>query len=726
MEDDSIQVETNETDEKSPDEELLEQARKHFKMAAEAENDFRVEAIDDLQFLAGDQWDPEILRQREDDGRPCLKINKLPGHVRQVENDNRQNLPSIKIRPGDAQANIDTAAVWQGLVRAIERNSNADVAYDRAFSGAIRARRGVFRILTDWESPTSFHQVIKFGSFRNPLMVHLDPAMKEPDGSDMEFGFVSEFLPEEEFKAKYPKAEKSNAEEFKSLGDDSPHWVNDERMIRVSEYFYREWKEDTLLLFSDNSTGLESDLRKMEKEQPEAHKAMIAQRGLPVNKRETRVPSVKWCLLTGTEVLEKRDWPGYWIPLIPVLGEELDVNGKLLYKGLISDAKDSQRLLNYMKSSEVETIALAPKAPWIGYEGQFKGHEHKWQTANKKLWPYLEVKPISIGGQPAGFPQRQQFEPAIQAVTVAAREANDDLKASTGINDASMGIRTNETSGVGIRDRAKQAQVSNFHFTDNLTRSIRHAGRVILDLIPYVYDTERTIQIIGEDDTEKSVLINKMLEDGKGHFVDKGKYEVAVDTGPSFMTKRQEASEMMIDLATKVPQLMQAAADLLVGNMDIPQAKEIADRLKKMLPPGVATDEKAQGQPLPPAIAAELQKNSQMVEQLSKAVHALHDERDKKLLELQSKERIAMEQIKSQLEIAMLQAQSKEGIALLEAQMSEIQHRLDTLNSTGPLSLSPAPQEPDQDDFQAAGAQGAGQPEQPTGGSSPGQSMEQP
>lgn len=727
MVDESLKVETNEKEEKSPDEKLLEQARRHFKMCAEAENDFRVGAIDDLNFLAGDQWDEKDLRAREEDGRPCLKINKLPAHVRQVENDNRQNRPAIKVRPVDSKADPETAGVLQGLIRAIERNSNADVAYDRAFSGAVRARRGWFRILTDWESPTSFHQVIKFGSIRNPLMVHADPAFKEPDGSDIEFLFISDWIPEEHFRAKYPNAKKTGADEFKSIGDDAASWINDERAIRVAEYFYIEWVDDSVVLFPDGSTGLESELRKLEAEKPEEHAQMVMQRGLPVNKRETRVPKVRWCLLTGAEVLEKRDWPGRWIPVVPSLAEELDVNGKLIYKGLISDAKDSQRLLNYMKSSEVETIALAPKAPFIGVEGQFKNHEHKWQTANKKTWPYLEFKPVSIGGQMiATPPQRQNYEPAIQAITMATREANDDLKASTGINDASMGMRSNETSGVGIMKRAQQAHISNFHFTDNLTRAIRHGGRIILDLIPHIYDTARVVQILGEDDQEKVVLINQMIEGGKGHFFDRGQYDIAVDTGPSFLTKRQEASEMMADLATKVPQLMQVAGDLLVGNMDIPMAKEIADRLKASLPPGVVKDESAKQQ-LPPAVAAELQRLSQMIEQLSKANHALHDERDQKTRELESKERIALENNKAAIEIALLKAQSTEGIALLNAQISEIQHRLDILHAREPIgSDDPEMGEPDQDEFQAAGAEGAGQFEQPTGGPSPGQSMELP
>ena len=639
---------------KSSEKEILEIAKKRFKLAEEAEIDIRKEALEDVRFRAGEQWPDEIKMARSLDGRPCLTINKLPQHVRQVTNDQRQNRPAIKVSPVDDKADKEIANVLQGIVRHIEYNSNADVAYDTAFEGAVVKGFGYFRVITDYVDPASFEQEIKIKPIRNHFTVYLDPHAQEPDGSDINWGFVFEDISHEDYKEQYKNSDLANMSDWESVGDSRPNWVSKDT-CRIAEYFYKTNEEVEIVLLNNKEVLRKSDL-------PE-----ILPEGIEVvAERTTQIPLVKWCKMNAVEILEETDWPGQWIPIIPVYGDIIELDGKLIREGIIRHARDPQRMYNYWATSETETIALAPKAPFIGAAGQFEGFENQWKTANVKNHAYLEYNQITIAGQPAPAPQRNSFEAPVAAITNARMQSIEDLKSTTGIYDASLGNRSNETSGVAIRQRTSQSQTSNFHFVDNLSRSLRHLGRILVDLIPKVYDTPRAVRIIGEDREEKIVYINQVFEDkGKPKLFDLslGKYDVTVSTGPSYATKRQEMVDTLLSLVQSYPQMAQFTGDLLVKNMDFQGGDEIAERLKRTIPPEIIGEDKEQGnQPIPPQVQAQMQQMNQMVEQLTQQLNQAQDTLSQKSLELQSKERI--EELKLQLEYAKLEMQGQ--IALLK------------------------------------------------------------
>lgn len=693
--------------ESSASEEILRVARERFDIAVEAETANRIEAIDDLKFLAGEQWDPKIRQQREADNRPCITINRLPQHSRQVTNEQRQNRPSIRISPVDDQSDPETAKIIQGHIRHIERSSGADAAYDTAFEAAVHKGVGYFRIITDYVDPLSFDQEILIRLVRNSFTVYLDPNYQERDGSDANWGFVFEDLSFEDFEAKWPNAVKpTDADAWSSIGDQAENWVTT-NTIRVAEYFYKTFKETTIYLL-DNGQVIEKPVSG--KKLPD---------GLNILKeRRTVLPAIKWCKMTGCDVLEQTDWPGRWIPIIPVLGDEVDVNGKRILSGIIRHAKDPQRMHNYWNSSATETIALAPRAPYIGYEGQFEGHEQEWADANRKNFAYLEVKPVTLDGKPAPLPQRNAYEPPIQAMSSMMLHSSDDIKATTGIYDASLGNRSNEQSGIAIQRRNIQAQTSNFHFIDNMSRSIRHAGRIIIDLMPHIYDTPRTIRIIGPDDEEEIVRINEMFGEGdnqKAYMMNVGKYDVAIDSGPSFATRRQEAVQSMLDFLKAFPQAAPYIADLLAKHMDWPGAKDLSERLKKMAPPGVIDDKDAK-KPLPPEVAAQLQQMSQMIEQLTAHLNEANDTIKTKKMELESRERIEFAKLELEANKVLATLESQEASLAFKHELEMVKSRLDMLQIDSPIGFEPG-----------AGPEGAVMPPenpQPTGGNPPGTPME--
>ncbi len=690
------------------DEKILTEAHERLRIAEDAEAENRRLGLEDLEFRAGKQWPDAIETERARDGRPCLVINRIPQFIQQVANDQRQNRPSIKVHPVDDNGDIETAKVIQGIVRHIEADSNADVAYDTAFDSAVTSGFGYLRVITDYVDPLSFEQKILIKRVRNPYSVFFDPYSSEPDGSDANWAFVVDEMSKEDYKQQFGETKLAKMGDWNAIGNNSPNWLKGDS-CRIAEYFYRSWTQKTIVQLADG-TSLLKDQHAQVVQQLQAQ-GMDASSANPVKERVASVPIISWCKLNGVEIMEKTEWLGRWVPIIPVFGTELYINGKRVLEGIIRNSKDSQRMYNYWSSAETEAIALAPRAPFIMAEGQDEGHEDEWATANRRNHSRLVYRPTALNGNPVAPPQRNAFEPAVQAISNARMMASEDLKATTGIYDAALGNRSNETSGIAIRNRANQAQTSNFHFIDNLTRSLRHTGRILVDLIPHIYDTARAVRIIGEEGDQRIVKINQPTKD-QGEQVlyamDTGTYDVTVDVGPSFASKRMEAVASMLDLTKSVPQIAQVAGDLMIKSMDWPGAQEIADRIRKTLPPGLADDQKDQ-KPLPPEVQAKMQQMGQMLDQLTQTVHSQADLIETKTIELESRERIEFAKMNLNAEIEMAKIGSTEAITMLKSQVSEIQHRLDLVHMQEPIPDSSQGQLPTQPP-QA----------QPTGGPPPG------
>ncbi len=554
-------------------EDLLQGAREAFDEAVEAEADNRREWLDDFKFARlGEQWPEDVRKAREKDARPCLTINKLPAFLRQVVNDSRQNRPSITVRPADSSGDPATARVINGLIRNIEYTSNADVAYDTALECAATGGFGYLRVRTQYAHDDTFDLDIVIDRVANPLTVYGDPRSSAADSSDWNVGFVTEMVPLEVFKRTYRGAQAADfdAQSYDALkgpwrdGDD----------VRVAEYWRREEVRGQLLQLSNGQL--------VDGEVFVRNQALFAQAGLTVaGAREVRRHKVMQYMLSGAEVLSETEWPGRFIPVIPVYGDEVNIEGRRYFRSLFRDAKDAQRMFNYWRTTSTELVALAPRAPFIGPKGFAKSDPH-WRTANTENHAFLEYD-----GQVA--PQRQGFTGPPAGALQEALNASDDMKAIMGLYDASLGARSNETSGVAITARQREGDVSTFHFIDNLARAIRHTGRILIDLIPKVYTGPRIVRVIGQDGTAQTVPINQQVQmpNGAAAIFDltAGKYDLTVETGPSFTTKRQEAAAQMTEFMRAVPGAAQLIGDLLAKNLDWPGAEEIAQRLRAMLPP---------------------------------------------------------------------------------------------------------------------------------------------
>jgi len=617
----------------SGDNDKMATMRHRLQMAQAAYSDSREDELDDLRFMAGSpdnqwQWPADVLATRGAvqgqtiNARPCLTINKLPQHVRQVTNEQRQNRPSGKVIPADDNADVQVAEIFNGVVRHIEYMSDADVAYDTACDNQVTYGEGYIRLLTEYCNDETFDQDIKIGRVRNAFSVYMDPTIQDPCGADAEWCFITEDILKDEYERLFPDATPISTLYAQGVGDQGISAWLQEDTIRIAEYFYKSYEKATLHLYPDNQTAFARTPR---------DKQLMALFGKPLRSRVVNRAKVMWMKTNGFDVLEEREWPGKWIPVVRVIGNEWEVEGRIFISGLVRNAKDAQRMYNYWTSQEAEMLALAPKAPFIGYGGQFEGYEMQWKTANTTNWPYLEVNPDVTDGAGNILPLPQRAQPPLPQTGLiqAKMGAGEDIKATTGQYDASIGQGGNERSAKAIIAREKQGDTGTYHYVDNLARAIRHITRQIVDLIPKIYDTQRIARIIGADGEVGMVKFNpdqqepvKEIRDQMGALIEKvynpgvGTYDVMVTTGPGYMTKRQEALDAMSQILQSNPQLWAVAGDLFIKNMDWPGAQEMAARFKKILDPKVLSD----GDQTPEMMAAQ-----QQIEALTQELNRVSD-----------------------------------------------------------------------------------------------------
>jgi hypothetical protein len=621
---------------------ILATARSRLDMAIGALSESREDEIDDLKFYAGSpdnhwQWPADVLATRGAvqgqtiNARPCLTINKLPQHVRQVTNDQRQNRPSGKVIPADDKADIAVAEIFNGMVRHIEYISDADVAYDTACENQVSYGEGYIRILTEYCDDNTFDQDIKIGRIRNSFSVYMDPTIQDPCGSDAKWCFITEDISKADYERMYPDSAPITTLQSLGVGDQNlSQWLNEDT-IRIADYYYVDYDRATLNLYPGNITAFAGT--------PE-DKMLKGQFGKPLKSRESDRQKIKYCKINGYEILEEREWAGRYIPVVRIVGNEFEVDGRLYVSGIVRNAKDAQRMYNYWVSQEAEMLALAPKAPFIGYGGQFEGYETQWKTANTTNWPYLEVNPDVTDGSGSILPLPQRAQPpmASSGLLQAKAGASEDIKSSTGQYNASLGMSSNERSGKAILARQREGDVGTYHYGDNLARGVRHITRQLVDLIPKIYDTQRVARIIGEDGETDMVKIDPMqaepvkkIVDQEGIVIDKiynpsvGKYDVVVTTGPGYATKRQEALEAMAQLLQGNPNLWAVAGDLFVKNMDWPGAQEMAKRFAKTIDPKLMQDgdkppELQQAEQQIQAMGQEMEQMFQMIQNVGKSI----------------------------------------------------------------------------------------------------------
>jgi hypothetical protein len=653
------------------DRKIVELALERFGQAEEAEAEFRRAFKEDLRFVSDDQWDPLARQQRTESSRPCFTVDRINPALRQIVNEERQNRPSIEVLPKSDGADQTVANTIEGLIRHIEYDSKSDSQFDQAGWYAAAAGLGYLRIRNEYETDVSFDQKLLIESIPDPLSVFFDPNSVQPDGSDANWCFIVDRIPKDQFSRQYPEAKLTK--DVESLGGwnnynaSNTQWIDDKTVL-LAEYYYRDWEPATLYQLLDNNTGeVIVSLERPPQDLLDTNMLTI------LNTRSTTTATIRWCLLTSTEILDRSTFAGKHIPVVRVVGEEYYVDGQRYICGAVRRARDAQKLLNWTTSLQAEIVDLNAKAPWIGAAGQFDTFEDNWRDANRKNFGYLEYNTTDVNGNPVGPPNRNAVEAPIAAVQATKMQSVEDIKAIFGIFDASLGAMGNETSGVAIAARKQQSGVSNYHYYDNLVRAVRQIGKILVDVIPYYYDTKRMIRVVKPNGDNELVLINGVDKQGRMIDFSQGEYDVVVSTGPGYSTRRQEMVEKAISLIQAYPQSAPLIADLVVNEMDFEGSKMIARRLRAAVPPEILlSSEEETGNDLEgqvQALTAQLKQAQQSLEALN--AHAAQVEQQ---LSAEKTENILM---KMKADVEVRKAELDQGVKMkgyeLEEQRTELE-----------------------------------------------------
>jgi hypothetical protein len=632
---------------------VVELARIRYQRAKDFYDNPRLLAIEDTRFVMGDsdngwQWPAEIYRDRANvNKKPCLTVNVTAQHCNQIINNIRQNRPAAKVLPVDDHADIETAKILGGMLRAIQSESSADTAHDTAAEHAIYGGEGYWRVVTEYEDYNSFNQVIRIKPIMNPFLVFIDPSAKEPDRSDARWGFVFEDISKEQAREDHPGVDPS------SWVDDGRGWVKED-MVRRAEYFYCEYVDDTLYLLEDTTTVLKSELP----EGFEAKDGFIRQDGVPtvgiVYERPTKRKQWKWAKLLGgeTEPVDERDWPGQYMPIITVVGKELNVNGDIVRKGVVRDLKDPARMLNYSYSAAVETLALQNKVPYLIANEAVEGYEDIWGAANLENRSYLPWNAWDDEGRQLPKPERQSAAQMATAQVQMLQLSTEQMRAASGQQNANFGIKSEAASGVGIQRLKAQGEIATFHFPDNLARALKYEAKVVLDLIPKVMEQKQVVRLLGLDGKQETALMDPEMQSAFAETnasIDKifnpgvGRYDVTIDTGPSYQTQRQESADFIANAVQRDNSIMQVAGDLVWKSQDFPLAEEFSERYKKLPTIAPLLDDKGK-QEIPPQAQAQMQEMQQQLQMLDQAIQGMEQE----LSQTQDKQRQA--ELKAQME----------------------------------------------------------------------------
>lgn len=672
----------------SADDKIVKEAAKRFKKCETWESTARIRWIEDEKFVNGDsdnmyQW-PDALRTARgsgtDDERPCLTINKTRQHVLQIINDARQNKTAIKYRPVGGGATYEAAQVLDGIVRHIEYISDAQSAYGTATRHQVQSGIGYLRVITEYAGPDTFEQEIYIKRVKNPLSIYVDPDFTEADGSDMRFGFAFEDVPRDEFEARYPD---ENDIPKTALGN-MEGWMGEDH-VRVAEYFRRTEKKDHLVVLKDPETGEERQFRASKV--PAVLKPMLAEllEDPDAKKREIMDHEVEWFLIAGDRILDRRIWPGRYVPIIRVPGEETVIDGILDRKGHVRALKDPQRMYNYNASAQIEYAALQTKIPYIAPARAIEGTEEYWKVANTQNFSVLIYNDMDDEGRPIERPERIQPPMASQAYQLSMTNAANDMMLVSGQYQADFGAPSNEKSGKAIEARQRQGSTATYHYIDHLAMALRFCGKIILDLVPKVYDTKRVIKIMAEDGSDSDVVLDpkaaqafleqqqKNADTAKQVIFNPnvGRYDVTSDVGPDYASRRQEAFNALSQIASANNELMTVIGDLLFKSADFEYADEIAQRMERMVPPA------AKGEGPPPEVVqlqGVVQSQAQMMEVLSsKLLKAQQELDDKRFKVAEGAERIQLDAYRAETDrLSALKdalATDPEGVLMLVRQV---------------------------------------------------------
>jgi portal protein len=716
----------------TPDETIVNEAKRRFRRCSNWETDTRTLFVEDIKFDAADsdnmyQWDDLTQTARgvgTPDERPCLTTNKVRQHNLQIINDAKQNKPSVKVKPVGNGATYDSALVYSGVCEHIEYISNAQQAYDGATGFQVRGGIGWWRVVTDYSGDDSFDQEIFIRRVKDPLTIYMDPDIREQDGSDAKFAFIFDDMSRESFNEAYPAYKNKATKSPLGVTDD---WVGEDK-VRIAEYYRVVEESDKLVAYVDPATG-QRVIERKSKIDKELFESVIDDPSTKL--RDIVDRKVEWYMIVGNEIAERSVWPGKYIPLVRIIGEETIIDGQLDRKGHTRAMKDPQKIYNYWNSATVEQVALQTKIPYTAPVGAIEGLETYWETANTVNHSILPYNQFDDAGKEMREPKRMEPPSMAQAYIEGLKIASEQIKEVSGQYQAELGMEGNEKSGVAIQQRQRQGDNATYHYIDNLAIGIKFTGKILIDLIPKIYDTQRVIKIMTAEGKENEVTIDPTAQNAYSEQASSkdaiqsifnpnvGKYDVEAEIGPDNGTQRQEAVKAFMALAQADPEILKIGGDIIVKMMDVPMADILAERIQRSIPPQILGEAPSQADQKAQQTIQEMGKElMSMQELLRKQSEALTAERSKVLVHQEQKDIDIYRAITDRLKILLPLVTSPADQARMAHDMMMAEHASDmNMNEAshasvlGILQAQAMPQQPDNDAGESGHSQTQPQPQ---------------
>lgn len=647
---------------------ILAQAKKFRDDAQDYWNDIYCQGREDKEFVTvkGAQWDSEAIKKRQAEGKPTLEFNLVHTYCRQQVNTHKQNRPQIQVVPVDSGADEEMAKVLAGLIKDTEEASNFEDVNDIAVENAVYSAVGFIRITADYIHEKSFNQEPKFKAVHNPEAVLIDPLSREMDGSDMSKALVCEWVCKDTIEKQYGKDAVSDFEM-----DGIENWFNEtENTVLIAEYFYKDEVKDKLIMLEDGTTDFKTVLLQSFNEED--------LKAFTVNERDTTRTEIKWAKLSGCKVLETGVFPGKYIPIVPVYGEVIWIGDKRHIFSLVHFAKDPQRLFNYWKSTEANILQKNQDELTV-VDAKATQSYPEWDDPSK--YKHLRYDYLDESGKPRPAPAKIGSAQVPVGILNASESAKTLIADTLNMHAPQMGQDVNQQSGKAIGLLQRQGETSQFHFQDNDNKSIRHCGRILLGLFPVYYDTPMVRRIIGADGESEMARLNAKPQnedemakaiDGVLNDMSVGRYDVRMDTGPSFNTQREQSFQLMMQLAQFAPNIMQAAGDLIIKDSPLLNSKQIAERVKKLMPPQVLED----GQINPEQAKAQIAQLDQAVQQLMAELETLQKEAQDKVEDRNIEVIKAQLQAQTSIKVAEIQAASRADVEELKGTVALLKEHI--------------------------------------------------
>lgn len=714
----------------------LEDTREKFQAWSEADTDQRERELDDLAFYAGEQWPADVLAARAGQdaqngvppipARPCLVINKMREPVNQVLNGLRDAEIGIELTPADDFAALgivlDTTEIKtrEGLLRRIQRESQAANMRLWAAGRALIAGRGYYGVMTRFveasiDGPADislWDQELYVTGWFNQACVTLDPAHEQPDGSDAKGGFIGEWITFADYQAKYTNhADRPNVlsdlddDSFVALGEDAPTWFKasgDLRAVHIVNYFYVVEDCRELCLLADDTAAWRDEL----------HDGADV-----VDTRDVPRRTVKWCKLDGInpEPLEERDWLGPDIPIIKVVGEELQpYDDQRRVEGLVRPGRDAGQGFNAMASKAVELVALTPIPSVFIASGQDEGFTKEWDLMTTRTLGRVRYNVKDAEGNLVGPPTTINRDAPIQPVALALQMFDEAVQTTTRRHDPSLGkVDPALKSGRAISQVIDQSKEGTSNFGDNQRISARRECVILNNLLYPVYGRRpgRLARIIDGAGDPQSVLLGVpyLTQDGRHvpytvphpddplrtqpapmdhpsvpptaqRFVltPNAKANINVTIQKNYDTRRQAQNALLVDLVEADPTQLLVVGDLLWDSSDLPAHEELAERYRVMLAPPIQAmlTAKKGGPPIPPEVQQQLDQAKQMGAQAQQEIQALQQKLAAKQVEQEGKEKITAMQELAATERADKDREAKLAIAVLNAKVETLANEM--------------------------------------------------